>query len=163
MEYRTGHMPHTDLGYEEFEGLLGSYYLSVLPLKNSKNPEDKKDYETILQILNGFSERYNIQSPEDAVKNPRSKEDWGNPEVFPSFSMMDSFHSFTADFGVGNEPYTIDREDKIKLGRTILGIFERYRIAEILFQEDNGEKIPIGIKKLDIKKGFQNLADIIKE
>jgi hypothetical protein len=34
-EYNTGCMPRTDFTYEEFEGLLGSFHLSLLPLRDS--------------------------------------------------------------------------------------------------------------------------------
>ncbi|MBW2976771.1 hypothetical protein KY347_04975 [Candidatus Woesearchaeota archaeon] len=67
----SGNMPHADYTYEEFEELLGRYYLSLLPLKNSVRPEDRRDYQTAMCILNELAFRHGVQFPEEAVKNPR--------------------------------------------------------------------------------------------
>ena len=40
LEYNTGSMPRTNFRYEEFEGLLGSCHLSLLPLRDGAKPEE---------------------------------------------------------------------------------------------------------------------------
>ncbi len=78
---KSGTMPRTDFTYEEFENLLASFYLTLLPLRDRNNTEDKADFETAVAILNGFAERHDLHKPEGAAKDPRStKFDWGSAE-----------------------------------------------------------------------------------
>ena len=98
-EFRTGCMPNTDFRYEEFEGLLASYALTLKPLKTTEKPEDLKDYNRAMEILNEFAQRYGIQPPEQAIKNPRTDKEWAKPDVFSNFSMLDMMGSFWRDFG----------------------------------------------------------------
>lgn len=86
-----GSMPNTDFTYEEFEGLLASYYLSLLPLHNSGDARDKQEFEAVLGILNGFAERHDVQKPEDTVAHTRpTSEKWGQPKEFGScFTLLD--------------------------------------------------------------------------
>lgn len=48
---RRGRMPSTDFRYEEFEGLLGSFFLTLKPLRTV----DPAAFEEILVILLGFA------------------------------------------------------------------------------------------------------------
>lgn len=99
--FSTGYMPHTDFRYEEFEGLLGSYYLTYRHLEVSGNSEKVAAFEKLEAILKSFAVRYTIQTPLDAAKNPRAKNDWGKPKIFRSyFSAKDCLGSFYRDFGV---------------------------------------------------------------
>lgn len=103
LRYNTGCMPNTDFRYEEFEGLLGSFYLTLRPFSESKVAGNKDDFVIALKSLNELAERYGIQKPEDAVKSPRSTQhEWGKSHAFGSMSMtLDAFRSFYSDFGVG--------------------------------------------------------------
>ena len=112
LEYNTGCMPRTDFKYEEFEGLLGNFHLSLLPLRDSAKPEDQRDYQNAMKVLNWFAQRYGVQSPEEAVRNPRARESWGNASVMTNRSTLDMMNSFWRDFGVGAEPGTEDQKER---------------------------------------------------
>ncbi len=163
IEYKTGLMPHTDFSYEEFEGLLGSFHLSLLPLKESKKPEDQRDYQKAMQVLNSFAQRYGVQSPEDAVKNPRARESWGNASVLSNWSLLDMMGSFWRDFGVGAEPKTLDQQERFELERTVLRVYDRYGIAQIGYEEHQGERIPVKVNDWDKVKSSRNLVDVVSE
>lgn len=96
----SGCMPNTDFKYEEFEGLLASYYLSYLYLKESSKPKDQENFKKLLEILNRIAERHLLQLPEDAVKNIRTHHDRARPEKMSYFSVKDMLNSFYRDFGV---------------------------------------------------------------
>jgi hypothetical protein len=149
-------MPRTDFRYEEFEGLLGSYYLTLLPLRNSQDLEDQKDFETALSILNGFAERHDIQKPEDAVAHPRETEqEWGKPKAFAScFSTIDMLSSFWRDFGVVDSSNTVENEEYRKFGCLLLRVFDRRKIIQAKFETNNGVSEAVGIKSWDSNKQF---------
>lgn len=162
-EYNTGCMPRTDYRYEEFEGLLGSFHLSLLPLKDSTKPEDQRDYQKAMEVLNGFSQKYGVQSPEEAVKNPRAEEDWGNASVKTNGATIILMGSFWRDFGLGGKPGDKDQEEQCKLGRTILSVFERYGIAQVGYMEYNGEKVPAELKEWNNEKRGKTLVEVMNE
>jgi hypothetical protein len=162
-EYNTGCMPRTDFRYEEFEGLLGSFHLSLLPLKDSEKPEDQRDYQKAMEVLNGFAQRYGVQSPEEAVNNPRARESWGNASVMTNWSTLDMMGSFWRDFGVGAEPGTEDQKERYELGRTILRVFDRYGIAQVGYEEHQGERLPVKVENWDREKSSKTLVDVLNE
>ena len=96
----TGCMPNTDFQYEEFEGLIASYYLSYQHLKGSSKPKDQENFKKLTDILNRIAERHSVQIPEEAVNNVRATEDWGKPKKLSYFSVKDMLNSFYRDFGV---------------------------------------------------------------
>ena len=53
--YNTGPMPGTDLRYEDFEGFLASFVLTLGCLQSSGRTGDLDDYRAIIEILNGFA------------------------------------------------------------------------------------------------------------
>jgi hypothetical protein len=73
----------------------------------------------------GFAQRYNIQSPEEAVKNPRSRESWGNALVLTNLSMLDMTGAFLRDFGVGTESNTPNRQELNNLRGIILRVLDK--------------------------------------
>ncbi len=154
-------MPNTDFQYEEFEGLLGSFHLSLLPLKNSANPEDQRDYQRAMGVLDGFAQRYSVQSPEAAVKNPRAKESWGKAHAMSIFSTVDMLNSFWHDFGVATDTKTEDGQKRYELARLILGVYDRHKIAEVEHKEIDGTQVPVRIKEWDREKSDKTLADIL--
>ena len=162
-EYKTGCMPNTDFRYEEFEGLLGSFQMSLLPLRGSRRPEDQRDYQRAMEILNGFAQRYEVQSPEDAARNPRAREAWGNASVLSNWSMLDMMGSFWQDFGVGAEPRTQDQQERYALGRLILGVYARHGIARVGYETIEGQKVPVKVEDWDMNKSKKTLADVLSD
>ena len=143
----SGCMPNTDFRYEEFEGLLASYYLTLLPYKEAKISPERDYVHKCLAILDGFAERYDVQKPEDCVRNIRSTEDWAKPKVFRScWSMLDQMGSFWRDFGVGLNN-DIDGQERLELGRTLLLLFRDLGILHLKYQTVNDEVVPIGIDR----------------
>ena len=162
-------MPNTDFRYEEFEGFLGSYALSLEPLRTTGKPEDLRDYKEAMKILKGFAKRHEVQIPERAITNPRTKEDWAKPNTFSNFSMIDMMGSFWRDFGVGylyegnkdNQEVKLNASEINHLGRIILGVLERYNVASVEYQAHEEQQIPIRLKKWNKDKEFQKLVDVI--
>jgi len=159
----SGEMPRTDFRYEELEGLLGSYYLTMLPLREGTE-QDRADFEAMTGILNGFAERHQVQKPEEAVAQPRpTKEEWGQPSAINScFSVVDLMGSFWRDFGVGAEPETVDRQERLKLGRLVLGVLHRYGVIKADFEEIDSIQTPVRILSEDRTKFHQPLQEILK-
>lgn len=139
--FRTGEMPNTDFKYEEFEGFLASYYLSLLPLKDG-DEQDKADFQSVVNALTALAQSQGVQTPEIASTQPRpTTEPWGQPEAYPTPSMLlDSFRAFYSDFGVGMEPQTPDGEQRIKLGQVILGVLDRHGVITTASIETEGKK-----------------------
>jgi len=162
-EYNTGCMPRTNFGYEEFEGLLGSFYLSLLPLKDSAKPEDQRAYQKAMEVLTGFAQRYGVQSPKEAVKNPRARKSWGNASVMTNRSTLNMMGSFGKDFGVGAEPGTKDQKELYKLRRTILRVFDRYGIAQVSYEEHQWERLPVKVDNWDMEKSRETLVDVLNK
>lgn len=162
-QLNSGEMPHTDFHYEEFEGLLGSYYLTMRPLRNGPR-QDQTDFGIITGILNGFARRHGVRMPKEAVVRPRpTKEEWGQPAIINScFSIVDLMGSFWRDFGVGGQPGTVDEEERRRLGRLMLGVLHRYGVIEAGFEEINGKQTPVRILREDREKFFRPLQEVIK-
>ena len=155
-EFNNGCMPNTDFKYEEFEGLLADYAMSLSPLMSTGDPEDLDTYKTATSLLNGFSERHKVQSVGETMHNgSRSKEEWAQPKVHSNWSIIDLLGSFWRDFGVGyvtkeegaTKQTKLDASERNKLGRLILGVFAKYGIASIAYQKHEGEKIPCKIEE----------------
>src|SRR3989344_5455679 len=158
----TGEMPNTDFRYEEFEGLLGSYYSTMLPLKDGSE-QARADLEAITGILGGLAQRHNVQKPEQAVTKPRpTLHEWGQPEAFNTcFSIIDQMGSFWRDFGVGSEPQTVDMEERLKLGRLLLGVLHRHGVIQAGFEEIDGIQTPVRVLTEDRTKCHQPLQEIL--
>ena len=161
-KYNVDCMPNTDFKYEEFEGLLGSFYLSLAPLRVSSKPKDQRDYQKAMKILNGFAQRYGVQSPEDAVKNPRARESWGNASVMSNWSTLDMMSSFWRDFGVGADTKTEDSHEIDELGRLILGVYDRHGIARVNYEKHQGKKVPVKLE-WNSEKSRKTLTNILTE
>lgn len=158
----TGEMPNTDFRFEEFEGLLASYALTLAPLKAS-TCDDAADYDTAIAILDGFADRYKLQKPKIAIDHPRrTREKWGQPKDFgPVFMLLDMMRSFYVDFSIGMEAGTTDCAERLKLGRLILKILVRYSAIEANCESIDGEEIPVSTKNTDRDLGWRTLAALI--
>lgn len=157
----SGVMPNTDFRYEEFEGLLASLYLTLKPLENS-GEVDKKDWQAVVEILNGFAERQTVQLPEKTAAEPRpTDKTWGQPQIFKTcFSVWDMMGSFTRDFGIGFEE-GIDFHEIRHLCQIILAVFKRHDVAKLKIKTINGEERPYGIEIDDSPKLFTPFRDAI--
>lgn len=162
-ELNSGHMPDTDFRYEEFEGLLGSYYLSLLPLQEG-DEKDKGHFQQAVDALNGLARSQRVQLPAIALANPRPTEaEWGHAKAFSSPTMLlDSFRSFYSDFGVGTKPRTRDFVLRLTLAQTVLRVLERRGAIEAQYDMVNGEKtVPNGVKEYDRELSFKPLSEIL--
>ena len=161
-EYRLGEMPRTDFRYEEFEGLLGSFQLSLRPLQR-RRLEDRAAYDRVMEILGGFAERYGVQSQWLATINQRAQASWGNASVISTWSTLDMMGSFWRDFGVGADPQTRDGQERYELGRLILGVYDRHGIARVGYEEIDGRQVPVKVEDWDREKSRKTLAEILGE
>lgn len=93
-KFNIGCMPNTDFRYEEFEGLLASAYLTV-KAKYGVNAQRFKEAQVLIGKL---TEYYKLQTPEDAIKNPRSPEDWAQPKELSLLFKIS--YSALRDFGI---------------------------------------------------------------
>lgn len=130
--YNQGQMPNSKGTYEDFEGLIGSYYKSLLPLKESGHPEDVTDFEAIERLLGRICERNGVQTPEYCVKSPRTEKEWANPREMSCDALFTGMNAF-ASFGL---VYNQDEErDLYTLHQTLALIFSRHGVANIEFRE----------------------------
>lgn len=159
-ELKSGQMPRTDFRYEEFEGLLASYYLTFLPLKG-KRGRSTRDFEKLAKILNSFARRYCVQKPADAIAHPRETEAWARPNKLICFSIIDMLSSFWKDFGIGDDSRTVDGKEQRKLGRLVIGILHRHRVLTAEFQKVGRNTLAIGIIKWDKKREFRSFSSLI--
>ncbi|MCR4323225.1 MAG: hypothetical protein NUV61_04025 [Candidatus Azambacteria bacterium] len=141
-------MPRTDFRYEEFEGLLASYYLTFLPLRKG-GVQDAKDFIKLVRILNGFATRYCVQKPIDAIAHPRKTEIWAVPQNIGScFSIIDLLSSFWRDFdGDCGNPHTKNGKEQRKLGRLVISILHRHHVLTAEFQKVGRNRLVVGIIK----------------
>lgn len=162
-ELNCGQMPNTDFKYEEFEGLLASYYITFLPLKG-RTGKNGKNFKTLEAILNGFAKRHLVQKPADAAAHPRkTRHAWGQPaNLGTCFSAIDMLSSFWKDFGIGDDSRTVDGKEQRKLGRLIIGILHRHRVLTAEFQKVGRNALAIGIIKWNKKKRFSPLLSVIQ-
>lgn len=124
--YKTGRMPNSQSTYENLESYLARIYLSLLPI-NSGNERNQATYTRVMGILNGFAERYKIQKPEDAVKNPRGKK---KEDIKPARDVMSLWRIVsTIDTSYDAVISPLDLAEKNKLQSLIIELFEMYNIA----------------------------------
>ena len=149
--YNTGLMPGTDLRYEDFEGFLASYALTLRCLEKSGRTSDPEDYAEIIQILNGFAERYSVQPPLATLRNPRSRKGAAKPQEFSNQEMIQMINSFWQDFCVGRvypgKRPDLDASERIRLGRILLGLLDRYAVADVVYVNQKGDRVPVRVKK----------------
>ncbi len=150
-KYNTGPMPGTDLRYEDFEGFLASYALTLACLEKSGRTSDAEDYRDVIRILNGFAERYHVQPPLQALRAPRSKRWSARPQEFINDEMVQMVNSFGRDFCIGrvypgNKP-DLDAADRLRLGRILLNLLDRYALADVVYMNKHGERVPVRVKK----------------
>lgn len=146
-EIKTGCMPDNDFTYEEFEGLLGSFYLTFLCLKKGDD-EDKAAFQKVTEILNGFAESHHVRIPKEATGDPQPTEEaWGQPgEIGSCFSVLDSMSSFWRDFGLAaDHGKTEEGLKQMLLGQCILGIFHKHKVVIAEFKEYEGVMVPVNI------------------
>lgn len=94
-ELASGRMPDTDLGYEQLEGLLASYYLTYQHLK----VDNSHEFERLSKVLSSFSGRYSLQPPDEAIANVRAKKIKDRPHRFISYSSArNHLHLLGRDF-----------------------------------------------------------------
>ena len=104
-------MPNTDFKYEEFEGLLGSFYISLLPLKLTKDKKDTELFNEAYEILTGFSDRHNVQRPEQAFRKPRTLEVSVAANMIRTCrGLTDLTNSFWRDFALATPYRNTDEE-----------------------------------------------------
>ena len=157
-KFNSGCMPRTDFKYEELEGLLSSFYLTLKPLAETGSVDDKKDFARAVEILNGMAREQGIQTAEEAVNNPRAKEGWGRPGVFLSnFSTLDMFRSFWVDFGIFEQHKQGIRE----LHGIILDAYERHGIANVVHSDESGKRVPIKIESWNEGYDFKTLGKVL--
>lgn len=125
----TGRMPNTDFMYEEFEGLLASFYLTLKPLLISRSTLDQGEARMAIAVLDGFADRHGVRRTEAAAGQPSTTlYAWGQPRVFSDCRMLiDMLGSFWRDFGVGSTA-GIDGDERIKLGRILLALLARKNV-----------------------------------
>lgn len=158
---RTGCMPRTDFRYEELEGLLGSFYLTLLPLQKG-GAADKQDFEEAAAILNALATRHGILSPKMAVRTPRAEEKWGQPDTFEScFTLMDMMGSFGRDFSIGQQVNTEDNTNVRRLWELVVGILHRHEVVEAEFEEVNGKVKATKVRSKDNNKLHQPLTAFV--
>jgi len=166
--YNTGPMPGTNLRYEEFEAFLASFVLTLGCLQASGRTGDADDYRVILEILNGFAERYNVQPPLVALKNPRSRRSLAKPQEFTNEELVQMINSFGRDFGVGRvyegRQDDLDAAERRRLGRILLELLDRYALADVVYRNKDGIRVPVRVKKwLSEQNRFKRLADSVRE
>jgi hypothetical protein len=125
--YRAGEINGTGFKYEEFENLLASFYLSLLPLRDSSSSEDKKSYRESMEILTRFSKRWGVRAPDEALQDPR-RGVW--PFTMNVSIMLDMTSSFWRDFGIGANPETEDYKDLEEFRRKLSQVLNRHNIRE---------------------------------
>jgi hypothetical protein len=157
-EFNSGCMPHTDFKYEELEGLLGGFYLTLKPLAETGSAYDRKGFTRAVEILNEIAKEHGIQTVEGAVNNPRAKEAWGRPSVFLSnLSTLDMFRSFVVDFGIFEQHEQGIRE----LYGIILDAYERHGIANVIHSDEFGKRVPIRIESWNEGYDFRTLGSVL--
>lgn len=153
-----GCMPRTDFTYEEFEGLLASFYLSLLPMRSSARKRDAKEFKSVVSVLNGFAKRYGVQKPKDAIAHPRPTEHkWGRAQKLEANMMLDALSSFWRDFGIGADPKSFDGQERYRLGRLLLGILHRHGALKAKFDIKRGKRVAVGIESWNREKEFSLL------
>lgn len=158
-DLNSGDMPNSDGRYEDFEGLIGSYYKSLLPLKESAFTEDGVDFEKIERALKRICERHKIQSPEYCLKCPRTQEEWANPKDLTTEGLMKSQIAFV-HFGLNKE--TGDHQDLYIIGQTIALILTRHNVADIEYRERlDGSVEATKVHKWNRPLNYKTLKDII--
>ncbi len=161
-------MPGTDLRYEDFEGFLASFALTLRCLEKSGRTYDSEDYAEVIKILDGFAERYNVQPPLTTLRNPRSRKGTAKPQEFTNQEMIQMIASFWQDFGVGHvypgRSLDLDAAERVRLGRILLNLFERYALADVEYVNEFGERVPVKVKKwVALENRNKTIATTVRE
>lgn len=167
-QYNSGPMPGTDLRYEDFEGFLASYALSVACLKTSGRTSDDQDYAAILGILDGFAERHGVQPPLATLQTPRSKKGLAKPQEFGVEEMIHMVNSFGQDFKLGlvypGRKLDLDAAERRDLGRILMNVLDRYALADLVYANERGIRVPVRIKRWTSDENRRRkLAEAVRE
>jgi hypothetical protein len=149
-DYNTGPMPGTDLRYEDFEAFLASFALTFACLEKSTRFSDPQDHAAIVEILDGFADRYRVQRPRQAIANPRRKRAIVRAMEFTNEEMLQMTGSFAQDFRIGRvyEGRTLDLDavEVVRLRRIILELLNVYAVAEVVYVNEKEDRVPVRVK-----------------
>lgn len=149
-EIRSGLIPSSaNKTYEELECLLRSYRETLRPLEESPNEDDQKDFARILDIINRLAKRHRIQTPEEAIENPRQRDHRsnvarGNPFEFQS-DLIKRIDSFSTDYAIGREAGTVDYKDLGLLLHEILTMLARRGVLSVRTIVRDNRSIAVGV------------------
>lgn len=124
---KSGCMPNTQVTYEDFENLLASFRLTLLPLKMGSR-RDRKEFRKIEAILEGFAERHSVRDPELASESPRkSPNPPGRPVTFVSSRyMIGEISAFWFDCQIAKDPESEDGRKLEELRSCLYRILHRH-------------------------------------
>jgi hypothetical protein len=149
-EYNSGPMPGTDLRYEDFEVFLASFALTFACLEKSTQFSDPQDHTAIIEILDGFADRYRVQRPRQAIAMPRRKRAIVRAHEYTNEETLQMVASFSQDFRIGHAyggaNYDLDGAEIVRLRRIILDLLNVYAVAEIISVNVKGERVPARVK-----------------
>lgn len=77
--------------------------------------------------------------------------------------MLDMMGSFWVDFGVGYDPKTEDGQERLRLGRLLLGLLHRYGAIEAEFQLIDDKKSAVKVKSLNISTFHGPFAKVLRQ
>lgn len=159
-EIRSGTMNNSGFTYEDFEGLLGHYELSLRLIDRSHIPEDREDLRLIRTLLNGIAERNHVRTLRDIIEFPRQTQDPDlSPGIFSSCQTMMEItqRSFTNDFGLGRSVEHPDYLAVNQIGQILLGIMHRHRIIEANFdRRADGTPVAVNILRIVDSNRYRN-------
>ena len=166
-DYNTGPMPGTDLRYEDFEAFLASFALTFACLEKSTRVSDPQDHAAIMEILDGFADRYRVQRPRQAIANPRRKKEIVRAQELTNEEMLQMTGSFAQDFRVGRvyegKTYDLDAAEIVRLRRIILELLNLYVVAEVVYVNVKGDRVPVRVKHwVQEENRFKYFSDAVR-
>ncbi len=144
--------------FEMFEAYLASYYLTLLPLRVSKDGEDRNSFNEAVKLLDGFAERYDVQKPAVAIGSPRVEKPRDMPNAFTSnYQLMSELWEFRATYWVGYHP-GVDLDEFMKLWMIVAQSLDRHKVISLRQMEGRGAEFDI---LSEDKYNKQSLAQIV--
>jgi hypothetical protein len=161
-ELNTGKMPNTDYTYQDFSEMLRDFLYSLQSLKDGSEV-DMGDWELISAIFDALARNHDVSCPTQMIKDMSEGGEVEGPPGDSSHAIMDYFHSFKVDFGIGMERGTRDCLLLKVLWQIVAEMLLRHKMLGSIKRDSGGLISSIQPDIFQQQRSFLSLRQMIKD
>jgi hypothetical protein len=90
------------------------------------------------------------------------------PQEFGAEEMIQMINSFGQDFKLGlvypGRKLDLDAAERVQLGRILLNVLDRYAVADVVFANERGMRVPVKVKRWTSDENRRRrLVEVVRE